>query len=145
MFETAQLARRPAPGALNAIEPPEHLRGPSGQTDLAAAVRKVAGATIRGPLPRTNDPIRLLSDAAVRLRLSHKRPALDEPLAGQAAWLVLDRVGHAPTDTAPIASAMPDLVADPGDTPTPGTRLQPDPAEADAGKPRRKGWWSLKK
>ncbi len=50
-----------------------------------------------------------------------------------------------PDDTAPIASAMPDLVADPGDTPTPGTRLQPDPAEADAGKPRRKGWWSLKK
>ncbi len=50
-----------------------------------------------------------------------------------------------PDDTAPIASAMPDPVADPGDTPTPGTRLQPDPAEADAGKPRRKGWWSLKK
>ena len=101
VFETAQLARRPAPGALSAIELPEHLRGPGGQSDLAAAVRKVAGATIRGPLPRTNDPTRLLNDAAMRLRRSHKRPALDETLAGQAAWLVLDRVGHAPTETAP--------------------------------------------
>jgi hypothetical protein len=107
VFETAQLARRPAPGALTAIDVPDHLRGPSAQTDLAAAVRKVAGATIRGPLPRTNDPTRLLGDAAIRLRRSHKRPPLDEHLAGQVAWLVLDRVGHAPTEHAPAFDPAP--------------------------------------
>ncbi len=107
VFETAQLARRPAPGVLTAIDVPDHLRGPSAQADLVAAVRKVAGATIRGPLPRTNDPTRLLGDAAIRLRRSHKRPALDERLAGQVAWLVLDRVGHAPTDHAPAFAPAP--------------------------------------
>jgi hypothetical protein len=102
VFETAQLARRPAPGALSAIDtsraPPRterrdrsRCRGPQGR---------------RRHHPRTapshERPERLLSDAAVRLRRSHKRPALDETLAGQAAWLVLDRVGHAPTDLAEV-------------------------------------------
>lgn len=96
VFEIAQLARKPAPDALRPVMLPANLTGPNGEADLAAVVRKVAGATVRGPLPRTHDAHRLLVDAAVRLRRSHKRPPLDETLAGQAAWLVLDHVGHPP-------------------------------------------------
>lgn len=40
------------------------------------------------------------------------------------------------------AVAAPVLQADPGQTPQAET-LSPDPGEAEAGKPRRKGWWSL--
>lgn len=96
VFETAQLARRPAPDALQPLALPANLSGPTGDADLLAAVRKVAGATLRGPLPRTTDPAQLLVDAAVRLRRSHKRPPLDPGLAGQVAWLVLNHVGHPP-------------------------------------------------
>ncbi len=97
VFETGQLARKPAPGTLQPVTLPANLSGPTGDADLLAAVRKVAGATIRGPLPRTNDPQQLLIDAAVRLRRSHKRPPLDPTLAAQVAHLVLDRVDHHPT------------------------------------------------
>lgn len=101
VFDTAQLARKPAPDSLQPKTIPSNLGGPDGGDDLLAAVRKVAGATLRGPLPRTTRPEGLLVDAAVRLRRSHKRPPLDQPLAEQVAWLVLDHVGHAPTGELP--------------------------------------------
>lgn len=101
VFEVAQLARRPATDALTPVELPAALTGPGGADVFAAAVRKTAGATIRGPLPRTKDPDRLLVEATGRLRRSSKRPALDPDLKQQVAWLVADRVGRANPDRPP--------------------------------------------
>lgn len=97
VFEVAQLARRPAPDSLIPIELPATLRGSDSDAVLMAAVRKVAGATVRGKLPSADDPADLLVAAAARLRRS-KRPALDDTLRAQVAWLVTDRVGHARGD-----------------------------------------------
>lgn len=94
VFEIGQLARRPAPDSLTPVELPATFTGPRGDDAFAAAVRKVAGATVRGSLPRTHDAERMLVEAAGRLRRS-KRPALGPELREQVAWLVADRVGHA--------------------------------------------------
>lgn len=94
VFSIDQLARRPAPGALRPIDVPATLADPDA---LGRATRQVAAATVRGRLPGVAEPGEVLRDAASRLRRSAKRPALDGPVAEHAAWLVLDRVGQAPT------------------------------------------------
>lgn len=101
VFEISQLARRPALDALTPIELPEALASGDGNAMFVTAVRKTAGATIRGPLPRTQDPTRLLVEAAARSPRAPRRPALDDTLKAQVAWLVTDRVGRAPSDRPP--------------------------------------------
>lgn len=101
VFEIGQLARRPAPDALTPIELPAALTSGDGNEMFVSAVRKTAGATIRGPLPRSQDPTRLLVEAAARSARSPRRPALDDTLKAQVAWLVTDRVGRAPGDRPP--------------------------------------------
>ena len=101
VFAVDQLARRPAPGALTPADVPAALTGAGANTEFLAAARKVATATVRGRLPKSDDPHRVLADAAGRLRRSAKRPDLDPVLREQAAWLVADRIGLAPTDQPP--------------------------------------------
>lgn len=101
VFDIGQLARRPAPGALTPVELPAPLPGPDGDAAFAAAVNKTATATVRGRLPSNDDPASVLADAAGRLRRGSKRPELEPVLRDQAAWLVLDRVGRAPTEGPP--------------------------------------------
>ncbi|MBI5738860.1 MAG: hypothetical protein HY997_23610 [Mycolicibacterium neoaurum] len=98
VFAVDQLARRPAPDALTPGELPALLTGPQADTEFLAAARKVATATVRGRLPKSDDAHRVLADAAGRLRRSSKRPELDPVLREQVAWLVADRVGLAPTE-----------------------------------------------
>src|SRR5918994_3542462 len=101
VFSVGQLARRPAPDALVPTEVPLSLAGPAGEGEFLAAVRKVAAATVRGRLSRSDDPHRVLAEAAGRLRRSSKRPELDPVGRVQVAWLVADRVGRAATDRPP--------------------------------------------
>lgn len=100
VFSIEQLARRPAPDAIIPVEVPDALAGPNGSDAFVAAVRKVATATVRGRLPASSDPYEVLVNAAGRLPRG-KRPAVDGVLADQVAWLVADRVGHAPTSEPP--------------------------------------------
>jgi hypothetical protein len=109
VFSVGQLARRPASDALLPAEVPQDLAGPDGDTDFLAAVRKTATATVRGKLPRSQDPHWVLADAASRLRRSSKRPELDPVLRAHVAWLVAERVGYASTERPPAF--------DPGDLP----------------------------
>src|SRR5680860_596648 len=88
VFAVDQLARRPAAGALTPADVPAALTGPQ-------------AATVRGRLPKSDDPHRVLAEAAGRLPRSAKRPDLDPVLREQAAWLVADRIGLAPTDQPP--------------------------------------------
>ena len=97
VFSIDQLARRPAPDALAPIDVPATLTGPHANSEFLTATRRVATATVRGRLPASQDPHRVLADAAGRLRRSAKRPELDPVLREQVAWLVADRVGLAPT------------------------------------------------
>lgn len=98
VFAVDQLARRPAPGALSPADLPAALTGAAADSEFLAAARRVATATVRGRLPKSDDPHRVLADAAGRLQRSSKRPDLDPVLREQAAWLVADRVGRAATD-----------------------------------------------
>lgn len=101
VFGVDQLARRPAPDALTPPDLPATLTGPQADAEFLAAARKVATATVRGRLPKSDDPHHVLADAAGRLRRSSKRPDLDPVLRAQVAWLVADRVGLAPGDRPP--------------------------------------------
>jgi hypothetical protein len=101
VFAIDQLARRPGPDALVPVEVPASLTGPDGDDAFLAAVRRVATSTVRGRLPKLEDPHQVLADAAERLPRAAKRPPLDGALGDQVAWLVADRVGHAPTDRPP--------------------------------------------
>jgi hypothetical protein len=101
VFSVGQLARRPAPDALVATEVPSSLTGPGAEGEFMAAVRKVAAATVRGRLPKADDPHRVLADTAGRLRRSSKRPELNPVGRSQVAWLVAERVGQARTDRPP--------------------------------------------
>ena len=97
VFAIDQLARRPAPDALVPVELPASLTGPDGDDAFLASARRVATSTVRGRLPKLEDPHQVLADAAGRLPRASKRPPLDGPLRDQVAWLVADRIGHAPT------------------------------------------------
>jgi hypothetical protein len=97
VFAIDQLARRPAPDALRPVDVPPGLMDPEG---LRRAARQVAAATVRGRAPKA-DPAEVLLGAATRLRRSSKRPALNGPVADQAVWLVLDRIGQATRPTPP--------------------------------------------
>src|ERR687891_1658282 len=55
VFSVGQLARRPAPDALVATEVPSSLAGPNAEGEFLAAVHKVAAATVRGRLPKSDD------------------------------------------------------------------------------------------
>ncbi|HZA82585.1 MAG TPA: hypothetical protein VFC13_14125 [Actinomycetes bacterium] len=101
VFSVGQLARRPAPNALVPTEVPSSLAGPAGEGEFLAAVHKVAAATVRGRLPKSDDPHRVLAETAGRLRRSSRRPELDPVSRAQVAWLVADRVGRAATDRPP--------------------------------------------
>jgi hypothetical protein len=101
VFSIEQLARKPIPGSLVPVEVPEALTGPSGRAEYTAAVGRVVTATVRGRLPRSGDPDRMLADAAGRLRRSSERPELIPVLREQVAWLVAERVGHAPDEHPP--------------------------------------------
>jgi hypothetical protein len=103
----AQLARHPAAGALLAPEVPESLTA-SGSERWPGMARRVAAKTVRGRVPQTSDPVEVLANAAGRLRRSGNRPSLNDTLSAQVAWLVADRVGHAP-------GALPEF--DPGAVP----------------------------
>jgi hypothetical protein len=96
VFAIDQLARRPQPDSLVPLEVPERLLGQRSDDVYIEAVRKVARTTIRGRLPATADAHQLLAEAAVRLSRDAKSPPLDPVLGEQVAWLVADRVGHAP-------------------------------------------------
>lgn len=100
VFSIDQLARRPVPDALVPATLPTGLIGPEGAGDFLAAVRQVATTTVRGRLPKLDDPHRVLVDAARRLPRA-KRPEVEGRLAEQVAWLVADRVGHAPSGEPP--------------------------------------------
>ena len=101
VFSIEQLARKPLPGSLVPVEIPEALTGPAGRGEYTAAVGRVVTATVRGRLPRSSDPDRMLADAAGRLRRSSERPELIPALREQVAWLVAERVGHAPGEHPP--------------------------------------------
>jgi len=101
VFSIAQLARRPAPDSLIPAELPATLTGPDAEAEFLAAVRRVATATVRGRLPRSDAAHQVLTEAAGRLRRSAKRPELEPVLRDQVAWLVAGRVGMAATDRPP--------------------------------------------
>jgi hypothetical protein len=101
VFAIDQLARRPGPDALVPVEVPASLTGPGGDDAFLAAARRVATSTVRGRLPKLEDTHQVLADTAGRLPRTAKRPPLDGALCDQVAWLVADRVGHAPTDHPP--------------------------------------------
>lgn len=101
VFETSQLARRPAPGSLVAVDLPAALTGADAEQALLDAARKVATATVRGRLPKSTDPHRILADAAGRLTRSGRDPGLDPVLREQVAWMVTDRVSLAPRPSPP--------------------------------------------
>jgi hypothetical protein len=94
VFCETQLARRPAPGVLAPVELPDSLTGPRVEGRWLAITRTTAAKTVRGRLPRLDDPHEVLAHAAARLPRSGQRPALEETLSGQVAWLVAERVGH---------------------------------------------------
>jgi len=100
VFSIEQLARRPAPDAITPVAIPDALVDTSSPDAFLTAVRKVATSTVRGRLPASGDPHEVLVSAAGRLPRG-KRPAVDGVLADQVAWLVADRVGHAPTSELP--------------------------------------------
>jgi hypothetical protein len=95
VFSIDQLARRPGPGTLTPLVIPDELTGPDGTAAFTSAVTRVVTATVRGRLPKGNDPLRMLADAAGRLPRSADRPELIPTLREQVAWLVAERVGHA--------------------------------------------------
>jgi hypothetical protein len=95
VFSIDQLARRPGPGTLTPLVIPDELTGPDGTAAFTSAVTRVVTATVRGRLPKGNDPHRMLADAAGRLPRSADRPELIPTLREQVAWLVAERVGHA--------------------------------------------------
>ncbi len=95
VFCVEQLARRPGPEALSRPDPPGALLGPDGDDLFLAATRTVAKRTVHGRLAPLDDPAAVLSQAASRLPRGSQRPALDEALAGQVAWLVAERVDRA--------------------------------------------------
>jgi hypothetical protein len=101
VFEIAQLARRPAPGSLVAVDLPAALTGPDADRSLVDAARKVATATVRGRLPKSTDPHRILADAAERLTRTGREPGLDPILREQVAWMVTDRVALARAPSPP--------------------------------------------
>jgi hypothetical protein len=101
VFEIGQLARRPAPDALIAVDLPKALTGADATMGLLDAARTVANATVRGRLPKSTDPHQVLADAAGRVSRSGNRPDLDPVLRQQVAWMVTDRVGLAATPGPP--------------------------------------------
>ncbi|HRE03343.1 MAG TPA: hypothetical protein PLV68_18755, partial [Ilumatobacteraceae bacterium] len=61
----------------------------------------MATATVRGRLPKSSDPHRILAEAAGRLTRHGSEPGLNPTLRNQVAWMVTDRVGLAAHDSPP--------------------------------------------
>ncbi|MFP5487824.1 MAG: hypothetical protein ACLGHQ_05910, partial [Acidimicrobiia bacterium] len=101
VFEVAQLARRPEPGSLVAVDLPASLSGSDASAALLDATRRVATATVRGRLPKSSDPQRTLAEAAGRLTRTGSEPGLNPILRNQVAWMVTDRVGLAAQQSPP--------------------------------------------
>ena len=96
VFAAEQLARRPAVGALAWSPVPEQLTGPGGESELAEMVRQSVGRLTGHTPRRVGDPWERLVEVAGDVPLGRRRPELRPALCRQAAWLALDRLGHAP-------------------------------------------------
>lgn len=101
VFEIAQLARRPVPDSLVAVDLPAAFSGSDASSALLDAARKVASATVRGRLPKSSDPHRTLADAAGRLTRTGDVPGLVPVLREQVAWMVTDRISLAARPSPP--------------------------------------------
>lgn len=95
VFSIDQLARRPASGALVAVDVPESLTGRRADHGWLNATRKVARQSMRTAPPDSAEPEKLIADAAARLSRRSKGPDLEREHYAQVAWLVADRVGMA--------------------------------------------------
>ena len=90
VYAEEQLARRPTPGVLQPVGVPT-----LGDREWVEAVR-VASGRVLGRLPRSiDDPAVQLGVLAGRVPCGSGRMRLPPDLAGQAGWLVADRVGLA--------------------------------------------------
>jgi len=104
VFCLEQLARRPDPTQLASPVVPDDIA----QT-FPDAARQVAKRSLRGRIPKLDDPIEILAQAAGRQARSSTRGAPPAELAAQAAWVTADRLGQAtgampeidPTDRVP--------------------------------------------
>lgn len=96
VFAAEQLARRPAVGALAWSPVPEQLTGPGGERELAEMVRQSVGRLTGHTPRRAGDAWERLVEVAGDVPLGRRRPELRPALCRQAAWLALDRLGHAP-------------------------------------------------
>ena len=89
VFAAEQLARRPAVGTVTPVSVPS-----LSDREWAEAVR-VASGRMTGRTPRSvKDPVEQLAVLAGRVSHGSGRVRLGEELAGQAGWLVGDRVGR---------------------------------------------------
>jgi hypothetical protein len=95
VFSIDQLARRPAPGALVAVDVPESLMGRRADHNWLEASRTVARQSMRTAPSETAEPEKLMADASARLSRRSKGPDLEREHHAQVAWLVADRVGMA--------------------------------------------------
>jgi hypothetical protein len=91
VFCLEQLARRPNPDMLVPADHSDLVDRPA----LLAAAMATAKRTLRGKAPELDDPFAVLVEAAGRLPRTSDRPGPGGARAEQAAWLTLDRVGHA--------------------------------------------------
>jgi hypothetical protein len=91
VFALEQLARRPAPGVVREVVVPS-----MSERDRVEAVR-VATGRVLGLTPRKiDDPVGQLATLAGRVSHGSGRLRLSPELAGQAGWLVADRLGWGP-------------------------------------------------
>jgi len=123
---------------------------------VVEAPAAAAAEDVKTPVKRTRAPRKKAGDdpvaeapatATAPAAKPAKAPAKPAASRAKAPAKAKAAEPEAPKAKAPAASEMPALVADPGDTPSAGTALRPDPQDTpdDSSKPRRKGWWSLKK
>lgn len=91
VFCLEQLARRPDPAQVTRPSAP----GDVSLESFALAAEKAARRTLRGRLPKVDDPTDLLVHAAARQLRPDAGPIPVEVLARQVAWLAADRIGHA--------------------------------------------------
>lgn len=96
VFAEEQLARRPLAGTLAWTPVPAELVGAGGNAAYVEAVRH-AVSRLTGHTPRrVRDPWDELVTVAGAVPIGARRPELRPALCRQAAWLVADRLGHAP-------------------------------------------------
>ena len=90
VFALEQLARHPAPGALDAAVVPK-----LDDRAWAEVVRQATGRMVGRTPRKVADPSAQLSALVERVPLGPGRPILPADMVAQAAWVVADRVGRA--------------------------------------------------